>query len=443
MTHADNQLTQLADYLRAARSRILSSWQESVAHDLELTTSSTISRIQFNDHIPQVLDAFEHRLRAQDPAERRQARDEQRENAAVHGLHRWQQGYDQREAMREWGHLHLCILRELERYASEHKQIEASALPIAREALVRLCAEGVCESTARYASLQQAEAAARVRDLEGALQQLQALEQQRAGVWREAAHDLRGTVGVIVNASALITNQAVEDSARAQFSRLLQRNVNSLRELLNDLMDLSRLEAGDERRNVAPFDAAQVLRDLAESLRGVASDRNLFLKTEGPSSLAVEGDAIKVRRIVQNLVFNALKVTERGGVRITWQENATPGTQQWIVCVQDTGPGFDPNHAGPLEQVLKEATVASQDVEVKAGLTSDTDATLQPARALASRSEQPHGGLIAGEGIGLSIVKRLCELLDASLELQTSAGTGTTFRLIFPRHYQAETIIQR
>jgi signal transduction histidine kinase len=441
--NADEQLMALADHLQAERSRILLSWQESVAHDPELTTSSTISRTQFNDHIPQVLEAFEHRLRAKDPTERHQARQEQRENAAVHGLHRWQQGYDQREAMREWGHLHLSILRELESYDGKHGQLDPSVMPVARAALVRLCAEGVCESATRYANLQQTEAAARVRDLERALEQLRTLEQQRAEVWREAAHDLRGTVGVIASASALITNRTIEDSTRAQFSSVLQRNVNSLRELLNDLMDLSRLEAGEEHLNTAPFDAAQLLRELAESVRGVAADRNLFLKTEGPASLPVEGDAIKVRRIVQNLVLNALKATEHGGVRITWSTNETPGTQQWVVCVQDTGPGFDADHAGPLEQVLKEATVASQDAELKAGLTSDSDATLQPARSLPSGSEQPPETPAAGEGIGLSIVKRLCELLDASLELQTSAGTGSTFRLIFPRHYQGSPIIQR
>jgi signal transduction histidine kinase len=310
----------------------------------------------------------------------------------------------------------------------ENGQTVGSVMPAARAALVRLCAEGVCESADRYANLQQAEAAARLRDLERALQQVQSLEQQRAGVSREAAHDLRGTVSVIANASALVANKAIEDPAR---------------ELLNDLMDLARIEAGEERRKVSSFDVAHLLSELAESLRTVADDRNLYLRTEGPASLPVEGDPVKVRRIVQNLVFNALKVTERGGVRITWQENESPGTRQWIVCIQDTGPGFDPDRAGPLEHVLKEATDASQEIEVKAGLASDTEATLQPAYSLASRSEQPLAGFIAGEGIGLSIVKRLCELLDASLELQTSAGTGTTFRLIFPRQYWGATILQR
>ena len=70
----DEQLMALADHLQAERSSILLSWQESVAQDPELTTSSTISRTQFNDHIPQVLEAFEHRLRAKDPTERHQAR---------------------------------------------------------------------------------------------------------------------------------------------------------------------------------------------------------------------------------------------------------------------------------------------------------------------------------------------------------------------------------
>jgi signal transduction histidine kinase len=200
-------------------------------------------------------------------------------------------------------------------------------------------------------------------------------------------------------------------------------------------MDLARLEAGQEERRIAPFDAAHLLKELSESLRGVAAERNLFLKTEGPESLPVEGDSIKVRRILQNLILNAFKATERGGVRLIWQEHETPGAQQWIVCVQDTGPGLSPEHAAPLEDVLKEATDASQEVESGADLAGEAESPMPPAPSLTSRSEHPSGSEMAGEGIGLAIVKRLCELLNASLELQTSAGTGTTFRIIFPRSY--------
>src|SRR3984957_2406496 len=242
------ELSALAAYLAARREQILGTWLRAVELDPQLTTPSSISRAQFNDHIPQVLDAFEHRLQAEDADDKAQARSDQQHSAAEHGLHRWQQGYNQRETIREWGHLHYALLNELEDYGRAHPQRQSSVLPVARRALVRLCGEGVAESAARYERLQRTEAAARVRELEVALDQLQSLDRQRADVWREAAHDLRGTVGVISNASAILTREAERDPSRATISQILQRSVISLRGLLSDLMDLARLEAGQEYR---------------------------------------------------------------------------------------------------------------------------------------------------------------------------------------------------
>lgn len=441
MTQAIDQLAGLADYLQGQRSRILQAWHDSVADDPQLTTADKLSRIQFTDHVPQVLDGYEHRLRAEDPGEKKQARIEQRASAAEHGLHRWQQGYDQRETMREWGHLHLCVLRELEVYALEHPGLEQSVMPTARATLVRLCAEGVCESATRFARLQQMEAASRVRDLEQALQKVSELERERTEMWRAVAHDMRGTVSVISNASAILTG-AVEDPARTQFSGVLERSVASLRGLLGDLLDLGRLEAGQEQRKIVSFDAAAILKEFCESMRVLASQRNLFLKTDGPPTLPVMGDPTKVRRIVQNLVLNALTVTERGGVLVTWQEREISGALQWLVCVQDTGPGLDIAHAAPFGQMLKQATAESHDVERLAGLAGDDTANADAAPTLASKSTHPSTSAAGGEGIGLSIVKRLCELLDASLELETAVGTGTTFRIVFPRHYDTSSLIK-
>ena len=435
MALAQEQSRGLADHLQGARARILQCWQDAVAQDAQLTTASTISRTQFNDHIPQLLEAFEHRLRANNLSEKLEAREEQRESASEHGLHRWQQGYGQRETMREWGHLHLCVLAELERFSRERPLLDAAVMPAARTALVQLCADGVCESAARYARLQQAEAASRVRDLERGLEDLKELERERAEVWREAAHDLRGTVHVINSASNLLTRETVPDPARTHLSQALRRNVASLQELLGDLMDLARLEAGQEQRKIAPFDAAQLLKEFCDSTQNVAIERNLFLKAEGPATLPVQGDAIKVRRIVQNLVLNALKVTKRGGILVTWEKHEIPGTKQWILCVQDTGPGFDRAHVAPLARVIKQATAIAHDIEVTAALAGDGAVSADPAPTLASRSAPTSSSIPAGEGIGLSIVKRLCELLDASIELQTAADSGSTFRVLLPYHY--------
>lgn len=434
-------LASLAQHLSTQRDAILQNWQRLVELDPGLTTSSSLSRAQFNDHIPQVLEAFECRLQAQDPTEKEEAFEQQKISAAEHGLHRWQQGYNQRETIREWSYLHYCILGELDRYGRDHVGLELTVMPVARRALVRLCGEGVCESAARYEQLQRAEAASRVRDLEAALQQLQILDRQRAETWREAAHDLRGTVTVVSNASTLLAKQAAAfDPSRTDASHILQRSVASLRELLTDMMDLARLEAGQERRHVATFDAAEVLRQFCDTMRPLASQRNLFLKGEGPQSLPVEGDSVKVLRIAQNLVLNALNATGHGGVRVLWEERSVAGgVQQWLLSVQDTGPGLQSQAASaPLERVLQHTTQESHEVDIQAERNGDESAHADPAPTLESQSdvsETAHVNRLPGEGIGLSIVKRLCELLDASLELETSAGTGTTFRVVLPRAY--------
>ena len=412
------QLSALAAHLAERRDAILSDWRRAVDQDPQLTTASTITRNQFIDHIPAVLDAFERRLCAEDSAERTQAVSDQREHAAEHGLHRWQQGYNLTETMCEWGHLHLCLLHELERYHTTHPQLGPHVLATARRALVRLCSDGVCASASRYAHLQQSDAASRVRDLESALVQLRTLEHERAEAWHEAAHDLRGSAHVIANASAALNRNGIPDPKRAQFSEILRRSVATLDQLLTDLMDHARLEAGHDRRNVTQFDAAAMLMEFCESVRPVAAGQNLFLKAQGPSPLPVEGDSVKVRRIVQNLVLNALKATEHGGIKVTWAEAGSERRPQWMLCVQDTGPGFKAHSATPIERVLKQATTEAQAVEERAHLEGQSSTVTEPAPTLASQTEHPTRQLPTGEGIGLSIVKRLCELMDASLELR-------------------------
>jgi signal transduction histidine kinase len=419
-------LTALARHLAARRDALLRGWQQSIELDPELTSCSSLSRSQFNDHIPQVLDAFERRLQAQDPVEKEIAFEDQKSSAAEHGLHRWQQGYHQRETIREWGHLHYCVLGELEAYGHAHPELQAAVMPIARRALVRLCGEGVCESAASYERLQRSEAASRVRELRAALHELLRLERQRAESWREAAHDLRGSVGAISYASSALAREVADDPRPADTSRMLQRSVDSLRTLLSDLIDLARLEAGEEHRHLAPFDAAALLREFCENLRPLAVQRGLFLEPSGPQTLAVVGDAVKVRRIAQNLILNALKVTRHGGVRVLWSQRDLSGVQQWLLTVQDTGPGFrSESSAAPLEHALREATEEAHQAEARVDQAATLKSQTDPEIAA-------HGG---GEGIGLSIVKRLCELLDASLELETSHGSGTTFRVVFPRAY--------
>ena len=147
------QLAALADHLSARRNAILENWRSAVDNDPTLTTASTLARKEFYDHIPAALDAFEQMLRAHRPAQKAEAAEEQGDHAAEHGLHRWHHGYNQRDVMREWSHLHLCLVNELENYSEMNRGIE-DVMSIARRALARLCTDGVTESAARYAELQ-------------------------------------------------------------------------------------------------------------------------------------------------------------------------------------------------------------------------------------------------------------------------------------------------
>jgi K+-sensing histidine kinase KdpD len=85
-----------------------------------------------------------------------------------------------------------------------------------------------------------------------ALEQVRELERTRAELWRQAAHDLRGNVGVVMNAAAGLASQGAALASGDKFLRILQRNVSSLHSLLEDVMDLARLQAGHEHRQVKP-----------------------------------------------------------------------------------------------------------------------------------------------------------------------------------------------
>ena len=361
----------------------------------------------------------------------------QQESGAAHGAHRWQQGYDLPELTREWGHLHFCLLDELDRYALARPELRAEMLTIARRALAQLSTDGVSRSVAEYARLQQAEAASRVRDLETALSEVSELQRQRAQDWREAAHDLRNQVWLVRSVTAVLHHLgAPETTTPLKPLDTLQKSVAALSALLNDLLSVARLEAGLEERQIAPFDAASLMRSLGESSESLAGEAGLRFDVTGPATLCVDGDAVKIQRIAQNLLMNALKHTTRGSVQLTWGEWGAADPPRWMLEVSNTGAGSEVGAAAPMVRELKDITASVRRVEGKSsGGDPPTASASGPAPTLVGRRDSLLRG--PGEGIGLSIVKRLCELLDATLEFEQDAEKGAMFRVIFPRRYQA------
>ncbi len=429
------QLAALSDLLAARREAILAAWRKRDRADPEQMTGRSLTLGQFLDHIPAILDAYEFKLRSRPGgADARAADVDKKEEGVKHGLHRWQQGYRLKELISECGHFQFCVFEELGHIVAAHPELESATLLEAHRQLLHLINDTISESAAQYERMQQAEAASRVGDLLGALEAVNEIERRRATLLHQAVHDITSDVLGVSLAATQVSRTDMAETDRAESAAFLQRAVQGLNTMLGELMDLARLEAGQESREIAGFDASALITELCDGNQPFALERELFLKMQGPAQLSVQGDAEKVRRVAKNLLVNALKYTHSGGVTVICGEDK----DNWWLMVKDTGPGMLTESGTSMAAGLQEATASAKESDEKsAAIQGEASKVLSPpdaADATAQTSRQQ-----PGEGIGLSIVKRLCELLDASLEIASSAEAGTTFRVVFPRRYRSHS----
>jgi len=426
------QFSALSDHFAVRRKNILQAWCTADRTDIDQTTGRLLTLSQFLDHIPEVLDAFEDRLRSRPGgAAAREADVDKQEEGVKHGLHRWQQGYRLQELINECGHLQSCLYSELGRIAEEHPEIEPATLTEAQRQIMALVNDTISASAGQYERMQQAEAAGHVGDLRSALASVHAIEQHRATLLHQVVHDLRGDVLGVNLAATLLAQPAMADATRVESTVYLKQAVSGLNTMLEELMQLARLQAGQETRKIAPFDAAALLTELGAAHQPMALEAELVLSVQGPSRLMTEGDAEKTRRLAKNLLGNALKYTPSGGVEMTWGEES----ESWWLKIKDSGCGMMSNSTSPLVTALHEATASAKESDDKTAAREGEDSQVLPAPedAAADAGSSSHH---PGEGIGLSIVKRLCELLDASIEVASSVEAGTTFRIVFPLRYK-------
>jgi signal transduction histidine kinase len=454
------QRAALGARFRARIPALLAAWHAAIDADPKLKTGDSLPRSQLDDHLPRWLSSFADLLAAGHVATAIAPLEQEAQDAEAHGLQRWQQGYDLHEVTREWGCLHRCLVAELEEIARD-PAFGPEVLAEARTKLAAQVSEATTTSAEEYFRLERLEASGNVFDLERALAEVRELERKHAELWQQAAHDLRGNLGVVANVAKGLTFADLPAERRQDFLGLLRNNVTSLHRLLDEVTDLARLQAGHEQRRVAPFDAAEVLRRLCEDVRPIADEKGLYLSADGPDSLVVQGDEMKVRRIGQNLLLNALKYTRRGGVSVTWGETAAGDDGRWQFAVQDTGPGFHAGPGAPLVSALNEATISAQRIEAASsagtgpGSAAAAGSPSAAEPAAAGRDDvAPEPGPAAageeaavdrravrqvqGEGLGLAIVRRLCDLLDATVEVESEPRVGTTFRVLVPLRYAAD-----
>jgi signal transduction histidine kinase len=419
----NDQLNQVAEHLLyARREAILNQWRLKCADDAGMDTRNSFAREEFYDQMPILLNVLGQRLLGQEPET------DPVERAGQHGLHRWQRGYSLKELTNELANFYEVLAEEINQYVELYPDTKPEVITQVHGQLLRLAKEATTGSVLYYDQLRQTSAAEQAQTLQHTLDQVNEMSRQRGEHLRQTSHDLRASFGVLLGAAGLLKMPA-EAAERDQYIDMLNRNLGTIRHMLHQMTDHARLEAGLETVEVKPFDAAKLLRDIVDSAQEFANTRKLILRADGPDHLPVLSDPVKVQRIVQNLLVNALKYTKKGSVSVSWSaENET----RWLVSVQDTGPGLSGGPVGLLAGQLKPLSEPTG-IQQPDGPRSYPSSQVPNTQFIQKNNSQSSDS----EGIGLFVVKRLCEFLKASMDIETTIGHGTLIRIRFLNDQQS------
>jgi signal transduction histidine kinase/DNA-binding response OmpR family regulator len=218
-------------------------------------------------------------------------------------------------------------------------------------------------------------------------------------------HEFRTPVNSIIGLTRLLMDDRQREGRDAEPElKYIREAAEQLSELVNDLLDLAKVEAGKTTVRPTEFHVDALFGALRGMLRPLLLNQSVALVFEGGDDLPLlYTDEGKVSQILRNLISNGLKFTERGEVRIT--ARIGPANDTIVFEVSDTGIGI---RAHDLDRIFDEFTQLEHRVQTR----------------------------VKGTGLGLALSKRLAELLGGTLTVRSEPDVGSTFALRIPRHYR-------
>ena len=214
----------------------------------------------------------------------------------------------------------------------------------------------------------------------------------------DVVHELRTPLTSIVGYSKLLLTAELDPSTHDQFLEVINREASRLGDMVNDFLDLARLESGRARLAYEPVDVRKVIDDAVAVIQPQSEERGLKLLLDVPSTLPpVMGDEKRIKQVMLNLASNAIKYNREGGqVRIT--ASADEGAIQ--IAVEDNGQGIRPE---------------------------DMDKLFDKFRRIAETDDSAKG-----TGLGLPITKQLVEVHGGQMKVTSEWGVGSTFAFTLP-----------
>jgi signal transduction histidine kinase/CheY-like chemotaxis protein/CHASE3 domain sensor protein len=243
-------------------------------------------------------------------------------------------------------------------------------------------------------------------ELEIQKRQLHEASRQKTNFLSNMSHELRTPLNSVIALAGVLSHRLVRKIPEEEYSflEIIERNGKHLLSLINDILDISRIEAGHEEIGLSEFNANDLITDVISMIQPQAQQKNIeLLFNAGGSGLSVTSDADKCRHILINLVGNAVKFTEKGKVAISAEQNDS----NFDITITDTGIGISEKNLPYIFNEFRQADVGT------------------------SRK-------FGGTGLGLAIAKKYANLLGGTISVKSTPGKGSEFKLSLPLHYAAE-----
>ncbi|MFP4054505.1 MAG: sensor histidine kinase [Phycisphaerae bacterium] len=218
------------------------------------------------------------------------------------------------------------------------------------------------------------------------------------------AHELKAPIAAIMGYLRIMEDKSAGDDPTV-YDQMVDRcivRLDGMQKLIYDLLDLTRIESGQKKRQVSEVDVVEVARRSIETVLPDARNRQIDVNLHAPDSLTMTGDASELEIILNNLTSNAVKYNRDGG-RVDVTLSATD--EETTLAVSDTGIGMTPEQQ---ERLFGEFV----------------------------RIKTPQTRNILGSGLGLSILKKLIHLYDGEVDVQSEPEMGTTFTVTLKRHHE-------
>ncbi len=241
-------------------------------------------------------------------------------------------------------------------------------------------------------------------DLDKAAKEAQSANRLKSQFLANMSHELRTPLNAIIGYAEIMLNGMAGEIPDSQKKLIGHMHTNGRRllALINDILDLAKIESGTVDLVLTPESPRKLVSDLLETMQSLATNKSIYLKAEFKEDVPerVLCDSKRLQQVITNLVSNAIKFTETGGVTVA--VDSTEDFKNWRIHVRDTGRGMPQEAINYIFEVFRQVDGSD------------------------SREKQ-------GTGLGLAITKQLVDRMGGTILVTTEMGKGSTFTVTLPR----------